>query len=275
MSAHPQLITVFSKGNIAQGNQAAVFFNQDDVDLSYDHTKMSADIFKEKGIETTCFISQQDLKHYKVQCFNKDNAIQYCGHGMIAAAKMIFAKSDVSEIIINNTTAALLRRHSASNDVIELAMPRLTATMQAVPGWMRNVLTLNAESVLPGYSAVSDKEDGYLLLEITPVLNVKDFSALKLDLTPVCNNTKRAVVVIQFDREKKHLYMRYFAPQYGVIEDTATGSVMRLVADYIEQRYNCNEYDARQCSVRGGYMQVVCMAESVNIIANASSETGI
>lgn len=275
MSAHPQLITVFSKGNIAQGNQAAIFFNQDDVDLSYDHTKMSADIYKEKGIETTCFISPQGSSHYKVQCFNKDNEIQYCGHGMIAAAKIIFAISDSTNIVINNNTAAILRSAGASTDVIELTMPRLTATLHAVPDWVSNVLTLNAESVLPHYAAVSDNEDGYLLLEVTPALDIKDFSALKLDLTQVCNNTKRAIVVIQFDHENEQLYMRYFAPQYGVIEDTATGSVMRFVADYIAQRYNCVEYDVTQCSARGGYMQVVCMAERVKIIANASSEPGI
>ena len=33
--------------------------------------------------------------------------------------------------------------------------------------------------------------------------------------------------------------MRYFAPQYGSSEDSVTGLVLRLVADYIDQRYQC------------------------------------
>ena len=159
MLASVKIVRVFNKPGKAQGNQAAIFFNKDEVDLQYDHTKISADIYKEKGIETTCFISQQDKKNYNVQCFNKDNAIQYCGHGMIAAAKVVFENSDLSSIIINNSTSALRRFDEQGADVIELNMPRLAAKIHAMPEWVKNLLALNGETVVPVHSAISDKND--------------------------------------------------------------------------------------------------------------------
>ena len=66
--------------------------------------------------------------------------------------------------------------------------------------------------------------------------------------------------------------MRYFAPQYGVLEDTATGSVMRFVADYIEKNYKIKHYDVSQCSAEGGFMKIDCNTETVKITANAYIE---
>ncbi len=67
--------------------------------------------------------------------------------------------------------------------------------------------------------------------------------------------------------------MRYFAPQYGVEEDVATGSVMRFVADYIEKNYQCVQFEVTQYSSLGGYMKVNCGDENVFITANVSMET--
>ena len=268
-----QLVRVFDKPNIAKGNQAAVFLEASPDTLHNNELIcLSADIYKDKGIATTCFISELTSGQYEVQCFNDKTAIQCCGHGMIAAAKIIFTKNNLSTIIINENISASHNVDEAGRDVVELTLPWLPAKLQPVPVWANDVITFENKKLLPGKAAVSEKDDGYLLLEFVPVLSLEIFRGMQLDLKQVCDNTKRAVVVVQFDQKSKHLYMRYFAPQYGVPEDIATGSVMRFVGDYIEQNYQCSEFDVNQCSTLGGYMKINCKTKHIMITANASME---
>ena len=272
MLAPYQLIRVFYKPGEAKGNCAAIGFKKDDIDLTPEPTKISPEVFKETGIETCCVVSKLASEHFAVQCFNKNNAIQYCGHGMMAAAKVIFDKYGTEQVVFNRNTSAVVVNHELAGESVELTMPRVAAQLKAVPGWVHKLLKLNDEFICPVFSAVSAEKDGYLLLEFPPVLSIDNFSALQLDVKKVCDNTRRAIVIIQFDLRNKHLYMRYFAPQYGVVEDSATGSVIRFVADYIDQRYSCRNYDVSQCSSQGGFMQVACEDEKVSITARVASE---
>lgn len=268
-----QLVRVFNKAEEAQGNQAVVFFKDSQIDLPHELSGISAEIYKQKGVATTCFISQVVSGHYKVQCFTGNKAIQCCGHGMIAAAKTIFSYDGLSSIIINENVTASQNIDEAGCDVVVLELPRLLARSQAVPGWVNEAIAFDRAKLLPGKAAVSEKNDGYLLLEFEPTLPLDVFRALQLDLKLVCENTKRAIVLVQFDQENEHLYTRYFSPQYGVLEDIATGSVMRFVGDYIEQNYQLAHFDVSQCSSQGGFMKINCQAERILITANATIES--
>jgi predicted PhzF superfamily epimerase YddE/YHI9 len=48
------------------------------------------------------------------------------------------------------------------------------------------------------------------------------------------------------------IQLRYFAPQYGVPEDTATGSALRVLAEYWSPRFT--RLTAEQCSPAGGLL---------------------
>ena len=277
MLAPYQLVRVFAKPEIAQGNTAAIIFQKNNSKQLHQQAKESARLSQQNNIATTCFISQPDahtgaVKHYDVNCFNGDTKIQCCGHGMIAAAKVIFENNHVANIIMNKDITATQGDDEAGNDIIMLTLPRLSARLQPVSDWLGQVITIGEENLRPNKAAVSSHSDGYLLVEFEPALAPDVFRTMQLDLKQICDNTKQAIVVVQFDQEKKQLLMRYFAPQYGVSEDAATGSVMRFVADYIEQRYQCRHFDVTQCSSQGGFMTIDCMTDYVRIAANASME---
>ena len=272
MQTSYKLVRVFDKSDEALGNQAAIFIDEKKSDLN-ELTRISADIVKDKRIATACFVSQLTSGHYKVQCFNETNVIQCCGHGLIAAAKTIFSDSDLSSININKNINASRNLNAKGKDVVVLTLPRMKAKSHGVPDWVNGAIVFAGGNILPTKAAVSDKEDGYLLLEIELALSLDEFRAMQLDLTQVCDNTQRAIVLLQFDKEHKHLYLRYFAPQYGVPEDSATGSVMRFVADYIEQNYQVSHFDVSQCSAQGGFMSIESKAENIMITANATIET--
>lgn len=273
MQSSYQLVRVFDKENVAEGNQAAVFLSDSRITSTHNELiSLSADIYKDKGIATSCFASELVSGQYEVQCFNKKSEIQCCGHGMIAAAKEIFIKNNLSKIIINKTISVSHNVDTLGHDVINLSLPRISSQVQPVPDWTKKSITIQDEKLIASDSAISEKEDGYLLLEFEPALQLKEFSGFLLNINDVCENTKRAIVVIQFNKESKTLYTRYFAPQYGVTEDIATGSVMRFVADYIENKYQCDKFDAHQCSKGGGYMKVKILTDEIIITSNASME---
>lgn len=267
-----QLVRVFAKPEEAQGNQAAVFYYEKNNKQSFEPSEVGAKLQKQKNITTTCFISQISDKHYDVSCFNGSREIQCCGHGMIAAAKIIFSTSRLSSITMNRHITASHNIDDKHCDDVVLSLPRLSAQLQVVPDWIGDAIKFGETKQIPDKAAVSEEDEGYLLLEFSPTLPLDVFRALQLDIQLVCESTGRAVVMVQFDQLNEHLYMRYFAPQYGVLEDIATGSVMRFVGDYIEQNYQCARFGVTQCSSKGGSMKIECKAEHILITANATIE---
>lgn len=266
-----QVVRVFGKVNDALGNLAAIVIDNDTSELS-EFIEVSISIEKKHNIATTCFVKHLTDEQYLVRCFNTKNEIKCCGHGMIAAAKTLFLKGNESQVIINNNLITSYDIEGKEKGSVTMALPRVSSTSQEPPNWVSYGITYDGKALSPSSSAVSAEIDGYLLFEFDPLLPLDVFSALQLDLKQVCENTKRAVVIIQFDLEKEQLYLRYFAPQYGVTEDSATGSVIRFVGSYIEQKYQCKYFAVRQCSSQGGFMNVECTAEKIIITANATIE---
>lgn len=268
-----QLVNVFAEPNGAKGNQAAIIFQNKQTYRIDEQSKISLEVCQHNGLSTVCFISPIKSQNYNVRCFNEDKQIQCCGHGLIAAAKTIFNTSELSTISINKNTKAYRQIDNDAVDSVIIELPRLSAKTVDVPDWFEKTIVFNGEIVKPDTAAISEQEDGYLLIEFETLLPLEVFQALKLDLKQVCENTKRAIVVLQFDQDKKHLYTRYFAPQYGVAEDIATGSVMRFVADFIEKKYQYSHFDVSQCSSLGGFMKIDCKEESILITANVRMES--
>ena len=261
-------IRVFANNKGAQGNLSAVVtLTKKTSDLN-EFLYTTNKIYKDKNIATTCFIVKVDSEHFEVRCFNAESEIQCCGHGMIAAAKTIFDNSKASNVVFNQNVFAVKKEGE-----IELCLSRTSAKVCEVPDWANKSMTFDGGYLVANQAAISDKLDGYLLFEFNPNLSLDVFRGLLLDLNTVCERTKRAIIIIQFDEEKRHLYTRYFAPQYGVKEDSATGSVMRFVGDYIMQTYNITEYQVSQCSKEGGYMKIKCKEKDVLITANATIES--
>jgi predicted PhzF superfamily epimerase YddE/YHI9 len=71
--------------------------------------------------------------------------------------------------------------------------------------------------------------------------------------------TRRALIVTcavskDLALQGENIHLRYFAPQYGIAEDAATGSAMRVLAGYWQQRGLGDELQALQRSPEGGLL---------------------
>ena len=117
-----------------------------------------------------------------------------------------------------------------------------------VPAWVRDTLATAENPVSAAYSGGSS---GYLVLQWPDDFDLRS-------LTPpdetLASYTQRALIctTAQSEAVDGAVALRYFAPQYGVIEYAATGSAMRVLASYWSSRFECLR--GYQCSSAGGQL---------------------
>ena len=182
-----------------------------------------------------------------VSCYTPDGrAIQCCGHGLLAAAyswQQRLQRSEAS-LLMNNS----LVPSWSDQQVIWLRFERLPVKACAVPDW---VMQIFPDQPQPIAAAVCGNEQGYLVLQWSDEFNLH---RLSLPAGGLSGQTQRALICTSAHPSMADgaIELRYFAPQYGVPEDTATGSALRVLAEYWSPRFT--HLTARQCSERGGLL---------------------
>ena len=85
------------------------------------------------------------------------------------------------------------------------------------------------------------------LEDITPALS---------KLTGLETSGKVAGVILTVKSQEYHFLSRFFAPWYGVLEDPVTGSAHTVLAPYWSGILGLKTMKTRQCSPRGGELEV-------------------
>ncbi|WOJ97134.1 PhzF family phenazine biosynthesis protein [Congregibacter brevis] len=133
----------------------------------------------------------------------------------------------------------------ADADKYWIGLPSISCTACRVPHWIGEFFP-----VPPWRAAEAGADDGYLVLEWPEGF---DLESLPIPRYALHRRTGRALIVTSRDTSSSFdIQMRYFAPQHGVPEDTATGSAMRVLATYWMNRDLSEGLRARQCSQFGG-----------------------
>ncbi|GAB5453529.1 MAG: hypothetical protein Hals2KO_38570 [Halioglobus sp.] len=121
----------------------------------------------------------------------------------------------------------------------------------AVPDWLPGLL-----GVTPLDCAEAGSADGYLVVRLGEEQMIDAVRAPGDELT---RHSQRALIVTRHGSETggaepARIQLRYFAPQYGEAEDTATGSAMRVLADYWQKQGLGEKLEAQQFSATGGVL---------------------
>ena len=100
-------------------------------------------------------------------------------------------------------------------------------------------------------AALAGSAQGYLVLQWPDDFDLKQ---LRRPTSILSKQTERALICTAAHpgMGEGEIQLRYFAPQYGVEEDSATGSAMRVLADYWYPRFS--QLTAYQCSAGGGLL---------------------
>jgi predicted PhzF superfamily epimerase YddE/YHI9 len=182
-----------------------------------------------------------------VACYTASGqSIRCCGHGLLAAAHSWLERLQCAELSLLMGGSVV---HSWREQAVTwLRFKRLSITPLPVPEWAEEVFPEQQPAIT---AAISDDEHGYLVMQWPDDFNLKQLEPLVQCLSA---NSRRALICTSAHPSMGEdvIQLRYFAPQYGVDEDPATGSAVRVLADYWSQRFV--SLTARQCSPSGGLL---------------------
>ncbi len=196
-----------------------------------------------------------------VQCWtNAGLPINCCGHGLLACGYRLLHSSLENSVILNmnGSTVNCLRSKglywlvfSRFSDASSTKTSLNKAQTIPVPDW-----TLNHFSNKPEQAAIVGPDNGYIILRWPKGYPLE---SLPVPAITVQKDTNRALIVTAASHKNatrfdENITFRYFAPQYGVAEDAATGSAMRVLAEYWQQVCGIEDLIAYQCSPAGGLL---------------------
>ena len=175
--------------------------------------------------------------------------IQLCGHGLLCCANYWQGRWASAGVLEMNGIEVYCEKRDGIDWV---SFPTLKILECGVPNWAAHLL-----DALPDHAAEAGPADGYLVLAVPAERDIAKLaapgSALEAYTARSLIITRRVSAATSLCGE--NIQFRYFAPQHGVPEDTATGSAMRVVAAYWRSRGAGDELRALQCSADGGWLQ--------------------
>ena len=233
-TAHVKTARVFTGPN-ASGNACVVHLHS--------VAPVNAVPFPDKHTHCFSWLCNQQLT---VQCFSASGqAIACCGHGLMAVAA---SQPEISVLTMNGSSVSC---RQVDGDV-ELRFVRITSTIVDAPFWLHTFFPDP-----PCCCAVAGDEQGYLICQWP---DGSDLRSLPVPCASLAEKTRRAIIVTTLvsppdgQNDTALIHFRYFAPQYGTLEDDATGSALRVLADFWCQKQSIQTLDAYQCSPSGGVL---------------------
>lgn len=193
-----------------------------------------------------------------VRCFTPGGRrIDCCGHGLLTAGHIWLRRLQRDALVLSMHGSQV--RCWQREEITWLEFKRLIAMPCAVPCWINEVFPGPIQAVA---AASCGDEQGYLVVQWPDDFDLKQLPSPARCLS---NRSQRAIIctAAQLSTGTDAITLRYFAPQYGVLEDIATGSAMRILADYWSPRFA--SLSAVQCSAAGGLLLARIAADSVQI----------
>ncbi len=232
--AMPYTLNVFADAEGRGGNPCTLYScnnKPDKLTLGFDNT-----------VCYTWPISQAKLT-FGVSCYTHTHAIQCCGHGLLAAASLHLTREESPVFLLMNDSKIKAFKEDKK---VWLRFNRVSVQACAVPDWLYTLIA-NRDACA---AAETDDEQGYLVIEWPHNYPLK---ALERPGVALAKYSRKGVIyTATSNRHAIDIQYRYFAPQYGVAEDPATGSAMRILADYWASKSHA--LSAWQCSDSGGYL---------------------
>ncbi|XP_039272804.2 phenazine biosynthesis-like domain-containing protein 1 [Styela clava] len=257
------------------GNQAAICL----VDRAIQESTMQL-LAAEMNISETAYIefndsttSFKDGKYFKLRWFTPTNEVPLCGHATLAAAAvLLFECGNTNEIITFSTLSGDLTITSVK-DKITMDFPKNEPVEEDSSNWepLANAVLgkyyEHLESVLLSSNAKK------LILRLNDECSQSTLQSISPDFQEMLKAhdgsiVKGIIVTLKGDKGY-HFYSRYFAPWNGIPEDPVTGSAHTVLGPYWCKILGQKNLCARQCSKRGGKLDVLVCDSRVYISGSA------
>ena len=214
----------------------------------------------------TVFLNQNEItkRHCNIRWFNQTSEIKRCGHGTLAAANFLMGYLGYCPKVftsMSNERFAIRVKKQRAQLLVKSIEPKKS---ELAVGELKSVFS---SAIKTAYST-GDK-NGYTVVLFNKEFNEefneefskdveKDYlKSLHVDFKALSKLHKNAVITLSIkNKDKKNAIarFRYFAPQFGVNEDSATGSAVSVIAPLLFRLYGLNKAALIQQSNNGALL---------------------
>ncbi|MCE7994578.1 MAG: PhzF family phenazine biosynthesis protein [Roseivirga sp.] len=218
----------------------------------------------ELNLSETAFVQKLPTEgHYSIRYFSPKMEIPLCGHATLASAKVLFKKTNLSEIHFKTVQGLDLFIRQTDGDIV-MQFPVYETKPAHAPEALLKALGLDEVR-----NTVYNDETRILLLEISDshVLAVlkPDFRALQESHGDI-----HGVLVTAAGKGDYDFHSRYFWPWSGSDEDPVTGGTHTFLAPYWASRLNKKRMRSFQSSARTGFMEVELLDDQQMLIRGSA-----
>ena len=254
-------VDVFTK-EYYNGNPAAVCI----LDKDLEDSQMKS-IASEMNLSETAFLLPIDEHSniYSLRWFTPEVEVPLCGHGTIAAAKVLFHELGINgdEIIFQTKSGKVSAQKYGEGIAIDFPIDE-PIDFQLPEGLLEAM----------GIKEYEDVKIGKNTRKI--ILKLKDYKQIE-ELSPDFEQMKniatveglKGIAVTTKGNDRYDFISRYFNPWAGVNEDPVTGSVHTVLAPYWSIILDEKQLLAYQASARGGEIKIEIKENRVELIGEA------
>lgn len=237
------VVDAFADGPFT-GNPAAVVITDEPL-----NNALMQQIAEQMNLSETAFVTRWADGDFGLRWFTPVAEVKLCGHATLASAHVL----DLPRMTFHTLSGPL---HAEKVDGrIALDFPARQVVADAGPTFG-----------VAGERFVADED----LLVLTD-----DVEAAQPDLAALKEAGVRGLIVTGPGRDGFDVFSRFFAPAYGIDEDPVTGSAHCAIATFWADRLGKHKLRCRQCSARGGVLDVRLDGERVRLTGSArTSLTG-
>ncbi len=238
-------IDAFAK-NMFEGNPAAVC----PLDVWIGDTRMQKIAAENNLAETAFFVKNGE--RFDLRWFTPTKEVNLCGHATLASAYVIFNYFDYNKEIIEFNSKSGVLKVSKNDALITMDFPSEPPQVCQTPQAILDAFEIKPKEVLKCVDYIVVFADDVDITKLTP----KFEELKKLDLRGVCITTVD---------EEYDFVSRFFAPNYGIDEDSVTGSAYTQLTPYWAKKLNKRHFTSKQLSKRGGEVSCKLQGDRVFI----------
>ena len=228
------------------GNPAGVVLLESE---QFPEEKLMLQIAAELRYSETAFIRRHSDKEFTIRYFTPKAEVELCGHATIASFYLLHHEGLAAGQCLCHTLAGDLRIEAGKKVMMQMAMPRIEATIENTEEIYKALGVDGYHPAMPVQIAYSGLPD--LMI---PLPDVNKLQALNPDMEAIASITQKygavSFHVFAFANDDYTAHVRDFAPLYDIPEESATGTANAALSYYLQQN-GCLGAEA-ECSFMQG-----------------------
>ena len=212
-----------------RGNPAGVVLLESDI---FPPETLMLQVAAELRYSETAFVSRLSPTEYHLRYFTPKAEVELCGHATIATFSLLYQMQFAEGECLCHTLAGDLHIDVGSKVMMQMATPRIVATIDDTNEIYRALGVTDYQPTLPVQIAYSGLPD--LMIPIADVTTLNGLQP-KMEAVSAITQKLNAVSfhVFAFGNDDYTAHVRDFAPLFEIPEESATGTANAALTHYL------------------------------------------